>query len=221
MVESASFIMDLDLIIFDLDGTLIDSRNDIANSVNYMLTELGLNRLDNETIYSFVGNGVDSLVKRSLTEKNLDKFDTALPLFRNYYSEHLLDFTALYPNVNETIDYFKSKKKAVVTNKSGDFSIQILKSLNIYNCFEKVICGDTLENKKPHPAQINAVINDLKADRKRSLIVGDGEYDITAGKNAGIRTCGLTCGFGKKEELQKTGPDILIDDIIDLKKHFS
>lgn len=210
----------LGLIIFDLDGTLIDSRLDIANSVNYMLTGLGLNPLENKQIYSFVGNGVHALVKRSLTENHIDKFDLGLSLFKLNYSEHLLDSTVLYPNVIEMLDYFESKRKAVVTNKDESHSIAILRGLNIYDCFEKVVCGDTLHFKKPHPEQINMVISELKIDRGKALIVGDGAVDIKAGKNAKIYTCGVTYGFGSKEELLEAGADIIIDDIIDLKRHF-
>lgn len=213
--------MKIDLIIFDLDGTLIDSKVDIANSVNYMLTELGLNCLKKETIYSYVGKGVPKLIERSITEKHLDKFDKAISLFRRYYSEHLLDITALYPNVKEILDHFKPKKKAIVTNKDERYTLPILKELAIFNYFEMVICGDSMNNKKPHPEPINAVIDELKADKNRSLIVGDGSADITAGKGAKIRTCGVTYGFGSKEELQAADADIIIDDIIDLKKHFS
>ncbi len=205
--------MNIDLVIFDLDGTLINSKQDIANSVNYMMAELGLALLDNQLIYSFVGNGVGNLVKCCLTEKHLDKFDSAMLLFRQYYSDHIVDNTTLYPGIIDILDHYSSKKRAVVTNKDGGFSVFILKHLSIFDCFDKVICGDTLEKKKPDPCQINTVLSELKVDKERALIVGDGDADIKAGKNAGIHTCGLTCGFGTREALESCGADMIIDDI--------
>lgn len=212
--------MQIDLIIFDLDGTLIDSKEDIANSVNYMLSELGLNRLENETIYSYVGKGVPRLVERALSKENLDKFDKALSLFKEHYSEHLLDITTLYPNVIDTLNHYKSKKKALVTNKDERYTFPILNELDISDYFEIILCGDSMNNKKPHPEPINSVIDKLKIDKKQSVIVGDGNADITAGKNAEIFTCGVTYGFGSREELESANADIIIEDIIDLKDHF-
>ena len=209
--------MDIDLIIFDLDGTLIDSKLDIANSVNYMLLELGLDRLDNERIYSFVGNGVGNLVKCALTEKHLDKFDAAMLIFRQYYSDHIVDNTRLYPGVIDILNHYSSKKRAVVTNKDSAFSVYILKHLSIFNYFDKIVCGDSLEKKKPDPCQINNVLAELKIDKERSLIVGDGEADIKAGKNASINTCGLTYGFGTRKTLEDSAADIIIDNIACMK----
>ncbi|MGR3317417.1 MAG: HAD family hydrolase [Candidatus Anammoxibacter sp.] len=213
--------MQLDLIIFDLDGTLINSKDDIANAVNHMLTELGLNRIENKIIYSYVGKGVPKLVERSLTEKHLDKFDEAVSLFKKYYAEHLLDITTLYPNVKDILNHFRNKKKAVVTNKDQSYSLPILKELGIFNCFDKLLYGDSVANKKPHPEAIYTVIKELEVGKNRSLMVGDTNADITAGKNAKIHTCGLTYGFGSKEELQTADAELIIDDIIDLKRHFS
>lgn len=213
--------MNIDLIIFDLDGTLIDSKLDIANSVRYMLGELGLNSIDNETIYSYVGSGVGNLVKCALTEEHCDKFDNAMQLFRKYYTEHVLDNTVLYEGVNDILDYYRLKKKAVVTNKDESFATHILKSLSIFDCFDMVVYGDTLPKKKPDPDQIIAVMSELKTEKTKTLMVGDGDADIKAAKNAEIHTCGVTYGFGSRAELEKNGVEIIIDDITDMKKHFT
>ncbi len=211
--------VELDLLIFDLDGTLIDSKLDIANAVNYMLNQLGLSPLENETIYSYVGHGVANLIKRSITDDHLDKFDSANTLFRERYFAHLLDCTTLYPNVENILSHFSAKKKAVVTNKDGSWSDFILKNLGIYDNFAKVVAGDDMEKRKPDPCQINLVINELGVDRNKTLIIGDGPADINAGKNANIRTCGVTYGFGTRDEVQNA--DLVIDDIIELKDNFS
>ncbi|MGR3219612.1 MAG: HAD family hydrolase [Candidatus Anammoxibacter sp.] len=213
--------MDIDLIIFDLDGTLIDSKLDIVNSVNYMLGELGLNSIDNETIYSYVGNGAGNLVKCSLTEKHYDKFDKAEQLFMEYYTAHVLDNTVLYEGVNDVLDYYRLKKKAIVTNKVETFATHILKSLSIFDRFDMVVCGDTLPKKKPDPDQINAVMSELKIERAKTLMVGDGDADIKAAVNARIHTCGVTYGFGSRPELEKNGTEVIIDHLVDMKKHFT
>lgn len=210
-----------DLIIFDLDGTLVDSRSDIADSVNFMMAELGLGKLEDDTICSFVGKGVPNLVRRSITEKHIDKFDDGLSIFREYYFNHLLDRTALYPHVIEILDYFGSRKKAIVTNKDQRCTMPIVHGLNIAGYFDMIVCGDTLVNKKPHPEPLDAVINKLVADRGRTLIVGDGSADIIAGKSADIHTCGLTCGFGTARELEVAGADVIITDIVEMKELYS
>lgn len=213
-------VMKIDLIIFDLDGTLINSKLDIANSVNYMLEKLQLETLHNETIYTFVGNGVGNLVKSSLTEDHFDKFDDAMALFRQHYSEHLLDNTVLYDGITDILDHYKSKKKAVVTNKEGGFSRHILNYFSISDCFDEIVCGDAFPRKKPNPDQINAVIENLSVKRDNTLIIGDGDADIKAGKNANIHTCGVTYGFGSREILESMGADTIIDNISDMKNFF-
>ena len=214
-------MIDLDLILFDLDGTLIDSKTDIANAINYMLTRLKLKPLENEIIYSYVGKGVARLVKRSITNNHLDKFDMAVSLFRDYYLEHLMDNTTVYPNVNNILKYFDGKKKAIVTNKDERFALPIIDELGLTSYFDKIICGDTTSSKKPDPEPLNAVIDQLGVERDRTVIVGDGSADIEAGRRANIHTCGITGGFGSREELVGAEAQIIIDDIVELRNIFS
>ena len=213
-------MIDLDLIIFDLDGTLIDSKADIANAVNYMLSQLDIKLLENEIIHSYVGKGVARLIKCSITDNNLDKFDKAIRLFRDYYLEHLMDNTTVYPNVNSILKYFGGKKKAIVTNKDERYTSPIINDLGLLPYFDKIICGDTTSSKKPNPEPLNAVINQLGVERDKTLIVGDGSADIEAGRRANIHTCGLTGGFGSREELVESEAHIIIDDIAELKDYY-
>jgi phosphoglycolate phosphatase len=207
----------IDLIIFDLDGTLIDSKVDIADSVNFTLRELNLREIPNELIYTYVGNGVEPLIRRALeTTGGNGGVDKALDIFRAYYWEHLLDNTVLYPNVIEVIKRLSGIKKAVVSNKSERFVKKILSGLEISGYFEIVLGGDSLKNKKPHPDMINSVTEKLGISSSRTLIVGDSAVDIECGKKAGAYTCGVSYGYRERDELVNAGADWIIEDMGEL-----
>lgn len=210
-----------ELIIFDLDGTLIDSRKDIANSVNYTLKTIGLDPLEDRIITGYVGNGVRSLMEKILFPANSYLFDKGMSIFLDYYAEHLLDNTIFFPGVIETLNYFADKKMAVVTNKPENLSVKTLKGLGVYGYFEAVLGGDSLEKKKPSPEPILKVLKDLNIDKEKAVMVGDGLQDIKAGKGAGIRTCAVTYGFTKTEELTKAEPTFIINSLHELKDRIS
>ncbi len=210
-----------ELIIFDLDGTLIDSRKDIANSVNYTLKAIGLDPLEDRIITGYVGNGVRGLMEKILFPANSYLFDKGMSIFLDYYAEHLLDNTIFFPGVIETLNYFADKKMAVVTNKPENLSVKTLKGLGVYNYFKAVLGGDSLEKKKPSPEPILKVLSDLNIQKEAAIIVGDGLQDIAAGKGAGIRTCAVTYGFTKTEELTKAEPTFIINSLHELKDRIS
>src|SRR3990172_499160 len=187
--------MDIKLIIFDLDGTLIDSKVDIANGVNFTLRELNLKEVPDDLIYTYVGNGVEPLIRKSLEAAGGNGIGNALDIFRAYYLEHLLDNTVLYPNVIGVIEKLSGIKKAVVSNKSERFVKKILSGLDIAKYFEIALGGDSL---------------------KKTLIVGDSAVDIECGKRAGTYTCGVTYGYRDKKELIEAGADWIIDDMGEL-----
>lgn len=208
----------VELIIFDLDGTLIDSRIDIANSVNHTLKRLGLNPLDEKIITSYVGDGVRKLVERVLMPSNAHLFDKGLTVFLEYYSEHLLDNTFFFPGVIETLRFFSHKKMAVISNKLENLSIKTLKGLGVDRYFKSILGGDSLEKKKPNPEPVLKVLDALNIKKEKAIIVGDSPLDIEAGKSAGILTCGVTYGFKEKDEIVKAGPDFIIDSLPALKE---
>ena len=210
----------LDLVMFDLDGTLAATGRDLANSVNYIRSVLGLDPLDDRLVYSHVGRGVEHLLRMSLPEDSQDRFKEVMELFLQHYAAHLLDTTVLYPHVQEALDYFKEKKRAVVTNKLHRLTMPILRGLGIEGCFDAILGGDSAAEKKPDPSALNRVLADFAIAPARALIVGDGAADIEAGRRAGIHTCGVTYGLGKKEELVTAGPDVLIDDLRELEIYF-
>ncbi|MEK6590627.1 MAG: HAD-IA family hydrolase [Nitrospinota bacterium] len=210
----------IELIIFDLDGTLIDSKVDIANAVNFTLRELKLKEVSHELIYSFVGNGVEPLIKRvmeSVTppfeKKGSGGIERALTIFRSYYWDHLMDNTILYPHVIDVIKRLSEIKKAVVSNKSERFVKKILDGLDIDKYFEIALGGDSIKSKKPHPDILHLVMEKLGVNGRRTLIVGDSAVDIECGKRAGTFTCGVDYGYRDRSELIKAGADWIIDDM--------
>ena len=205
-----------DLIIFDLDGTLIDSRLDLANSVNYTRLQLGLSALENELIYSYVGDGASTLICRALgREPNEAEIKQALEIFLQHYKRHLLDNTVLYPGVREALDRLDSLTLTVLTNKPVDPSNEILKGLGVQNKFAVVYGGNSFEQKKPDPVGIHRILQDTGISRERALMVGDSWIDIQTGRNAEIVTCGVTYGLAS-DTLQQAQPDFLIGDMREL-----
>ncbi len=201
---------------FDLDGTLAATGRDLANSVNHVRSLLKLEPLEDSLVYGHVGRGVEHLLRSSLPEKYQNRFSEVMELFLRHYEEHLLDTTVLYPHVKEILDHFSVKKRAVVSNKLHRLTVAILRGLGIEVCFDAVLGGDSASNKKPDPSALNHVLDAFKVEPSKALIVGDGDTDIEAGKRAGVYTCGVTYGLGKREELVAAGPDFLIDDLREL-----
>ena len=214
--------IDIELFIFDLDGTLIDSKVDIANSVNHTLTSLSLPTLDHSLIYTYVGNGVVVLLEKVLASSNRSNVSKkALEMFLKHYEEHLLDKTGLYPNVLEILEYFSDVKMGLVSNKPERFVNKILKGLRVDRFFPEVIGGDTLKTKKPEPEGVNKVISAFNADPDKTVIIGDGGVDVQTGKRVGIHTCGVSYGLRDRKELVEAEADIIIDDILELKNHYT
>jgi phosphoglycolate phosphatase len=206
----------LRLIVFDLDGTLVDSKQDLALSVNAMRQHMGMPPLTIDLIGSYVGHGVKLLVSRSLganaTEENIE---TGLAFFLDYYREHMLDNTAPYPGVAETLKGLAQVKMAVLTNKPVIFSREMLTRLDFSRYFSFVYGGNSFPQKKPDPVGLNQLMHDLQVSTHETLMVGDSDTDILTGRNAGVLTCGVTYGIGA-HTLEKVPPDLVIDDMREL-----
>ena len=210
----------VDLIIFDLDGTLVDTCHDLANSVNFALNALDLPPLELQEVISHVGDGLKKLMDRSLPKDRLGEMNEAIDIFRSHYREHLLDFSVFYPKVENVLNYFRGKKMAVVSNKPEEFTRLILKGLRRADLFEIILGGDSLPVMKPDPGPILHILKQLSVSPEKTAIVGDGTTDIEAGKAANVWTCAVTYGLKKKEVLLKMKPDFMIEDIVELKKIF-
>jgi phosphoglycolate phosphatase len=203
----------MDLLIFDLDGTLIDSRLDLANAVNATRAHMGKEALTNERVYSFVGNGAPVLIRRSLGEQATEaEIQEALEFFLEYYRDHDLDFTTLYAGVKESLERLSAsgKKMAVLTNKPVRMSRHIVEGLGVAPCFFQVYGGNSFEFKKPNPIGIEALMREAGVDRARTLMVGDSYVDVQTARNAKVQCCGVTYGFAP-ESLADPAPDIVVD----------
>jgi len=209
----------VDLIIFDFDGTLADTREDLAASANSVLRELFLPELPVDVIIGFVGEGITPLLERLLGAERLHLVEEAVALYTKHHRDHLLDKTCLYPGVPEALEHFRSKKKAIISNKSHEFTARVAEGLGIADHFAVILGGDSTPNRKPHPEPVERVLEMLGVTRDRTAMVGDSPLDVLVGKRAGLLTCAVTYGFRPREELIRAGPDLLLDDIRELKRY--
>jgi phosphoglycolate phosphatase len=214
------------LIVFDLDGTLIDSRRDLAFSLNLAIQAMGLRPLPLSTITAFVGDGVRKLIERALRESggaapDVAQKDEALRLFLAEYERHMLDSTKLYQGVRETLDALPWAKFAIASNKIESFSRAILEGLGIAKRFCAIIGGDSVSRHKPDPAPVLEAMRRCGCAAAETAMVGDSAVDILSGKNAGAITCGVAGGYRDVEELRAAECDFLIDTIADLPACFT
>lgn len=219
--------IDKELILFDLDGTLIDSAPDLALSINYMLTQVGRDTFSEETIDLWVGNGASVLVKRALSssktiDENIDNtlFQEALSIFLNYYRDNCCVKTVPYPNVKVTLQTLKDSayRLAIVTNKPFDFIKPILIKLELIDLFEIYIGGDTLTKRKPEPEPLLYICEKLNIKTENSLMIGDSKNDILAAKSAGIESIGVSYGYNYGEDISVYNPNLVVDDFSDILK---
>ena len=206
-----------DLLIFDLDGTLIDSKRDLADSVNAMRIHLGEPPLADETVYSYVGNGAPVLVRRALPGRPEEEIELGLRYFLEYYRDHMLDATTLYPGVREALDQLMDSpvKMAVLTNKPVRFSEHLIKGLGLDGHFFRIYGGNSFEEKKPHPKGIEMLMEESGIGRDRTIMVGDSAVDILTARNAQVRACGVSWGF-QPETFAAAPPDFVIDQMSEL-----
>ncbi|MCI0693818.1 HAD-IA family hydrolase [candidate division KSB1 bacterium] len=199
-----------DLLIFDLDGTLVDTRRDLANAVNYALRQLGKNEVEVDTVTGYVGDGVRKLLERALGHAAKTGLETAHRHFRSYYHEHIADFSQPYPGVREVLAHFARKQKAILTNKPQEFTEALLQRLDIRRHFAMVIGGQPNLKLKPDPEAVFKILHHFNLPASRVLIIGDGENDILAGQAAKIVTCAVAYGFRPEEKLRALQPDFVL-----------
>jgi phosphoglycolate phosphatase len=208
----------MDLLIFDLDGTLIDSKRDLALSVNATRAHLGMGPLDIGKISSYVGNGAPVLIRRALGEQATDALvEEGLEFFLEYYREHTLDSTRLYPGVKESLDRLRAagKRLAVLTNKPVAPSRGIVEGLGVSGHFFQIYGGNSFVFKKPNPIGVEKLMAEAGVDRGHTLMVGDSGVDVETARNAGVQACGVTYGFAP-ETLSNPAPDLLVDRMEEL-----
>jgi phosphoglycolate phosphatase len=203
-----------DLLIFDLDGTLIDSKRDLADSVNATRVWGGLPPLSDEIVSSYVGNGAPVLIRRAFPDADETILARALQFFLDYYREHMLDATTLYPGVREALDRLHDANVplAILTNKPVRFSVRLIEGLGLDQHFFRIYGGNSFEEKKPNPKGIEMLMEESKAERARTVMVGDSSVDILTARNAGVQACGVSWGF-QPETFVEAPPDFVIDDM--------
>lgn len=190
--------MESQLIIFDLDGTLIDSRADLAAGVNHMRAHYGLDALPLETVCGYIGNGVRKLVERSIQDADVD-VDEALQINKDYYFSHLTVHTTLYDGVAEGLQSLidAGHKIAILTNKPGEPSREIMKAFGLDHLFAAIIGGGDVPNLKPEPDGVFQCLEISGVEKSRAWMVGDHYTDLAVGENAGIRNVLVEYGFGE------------------------
>lgn len=209
------------LLLFDLDGTLIDSSQDIANAANYALEKAGLPTRTREEIAFFIGDGVIKLVERMLYDHERERAPDVtvdqdlcrkvLKLVKEHYSQNLLTFTKPYPGVNETLRWLMEYPKAVLTNKPHGMTAEILKGLGWSDQFSFVLGGDTAHRKKPDPSPVLDALRHFSAQPTDALFVGDSLLDIQAARAAGVPVCAVLYGYGDRDLIAAAGPDFTIE----------
>ena len=203
-------------VIFDLDGTLVDTLNDVTAGVNHALRLMGLSPLSKDQVKKAVGPGKEEFVRVVFPDEDNPDMDRFLSLFREFYWEHCLDETGLYPGMIEILSTLKNGKLAVASNKPSRFTHRILEGLGIREWFDEVLGPEDVIHAKPHPEMILKVVDSLHANPAEVLFVGDTDMDMQAGREAGVIICGVRYGYGPADDLLKYNPDYFIDMPMDL-----
>lgn len=214
---------DIEAILFDLDGTLVDSVPDLAAATDAMLVELGRPPAGEAQVREWVGNGAERLVKRALTgemdgEPSAAELERAFPLFMAQYQQHLYGQSRLYPGVKECLADLRERGLALglVTNKPERFIAPLLTALGIAEDFAVVVGGDTLAQKKPHPAPLLHAAQQLSVEPAAALMVGDSRNDVLAARRAGMSVVCVPYGYNHGEDIHLTSPDAVVEDLREL-----
>lgn len=212
------------MILIDLDGTLVDSVPDLAYCVDELMVRLGRPPRGEAAVRNWVGNGVERLVRRSLTgsldgEPSDADFDRAYPIFLELYAENTSKRSVLYPGVRDGLDYLLTNGYPLgcVTNKAAQFTLPLLKDLGVLDAFGLVVSGDTLPEKKPHPAPLLHAAAHFGVEPAEALMIGDSVSDVKAARAAGFSIVCMTYGYNHGQDIRTADPDAVIDSMAELK----
>ena len=204
-------------LVFDLDGTLIDSKMDLVNSVNATLREMKREALPTDVVASYVGSGAPVLIRRSLGgSPSEEELKRALAFFLVHYEEHKLEHTRLYPGVAETLAELKSLPMSVLTNKPEKISVRILEGLGVAQYFRSIYGGNSFETKKPDPAGAKQILSEFGLHASEAAMVGDSEVDVQTARNAGMASVIVNFGFGTHDRAAHPA-DVYIDQFEQLR----
>ena len=213
-----------EMVLIDVDGTLVDSVPDLAYCVDEMMDRIGLPRRGEQAVRQWVGNGVERLVRRALTnsldgEPDEALFQRAYPVFLELYAENTSKRSRLYPGVVEGLDFLQGAgyRLGCVTNKAEQFTLPLLRDLGILDRFEIVVSGDTLPKKKPDPLPLLHAAERLGARPESSLMIGDSQSDVKAARAAGFSIVCMSYGYNHGEDIRDYHPDAVIDSMAELR----
>ncbi len=203
-------------LIFDLDGTLIDSQRDLIRSVSATLREMGREELHEDTVSGYIGHGAPQLVGRALgSGATEDECQRALKFFLAYYEDHKLDSTCAYPGVPEALEHLAAFPMAILTNKPVRVSMRILKELGLAKYFRAVYGGNSFETKKPDPFGARTILREFGAAPAEAILIGDSEVDVQTARNAGTLAASVNYGFGTHDRAAYPA-DIYLNWLTDL-----
>lgn len=200
------------LLVFDLDGTLIDSGTDLARAVNHVLAFFKLPKKSKETILSYIGDGEEVLMSRALGERGTDRHREGMAIFYRYYEDHLLDNTSLYPGVKDMLEAFAGTRKIIVTNKTFRFAVKIASHLNIIGYFEEIVGIDNSPYRKPDGNLIRWLEERYSVKSGEICVIGDGVADIRLAKNGKAVSCAFLKGLTNRSLLTVHNPDLVYED---------
>lgn len=217
----------LRLVMYDLDGTLVDSVPDLAIATDGMLEDMNLPKAGEEKVRLWIGNGIPILVKRALVDDmdgdrpgivGREIFVKAYESFKHHYSVEVGKHSCLYPGIKEFLQAMADKgtQQAVVTNKSELFTSKLLKMMGIDHFFQLSLGGDSLDQQKPHPMPLLHAMEHFGVSKQHSIMIGDSSNDIKAAKAAGIRVIGLPYGYNHGEPIESSGPDLVVNNLTEL-----
>lgn len=203
----------LKAVLFDLDGTLIDSEKDIAEAANFTRVHYGLKPVSDSTIATFVGNGVMVLLSKALETKDEVRIQEAHEVFKSHYRDHCADHTKVFPGILELLEAFKKKgiKMGVVSNKPQEFTDAILEKLGLVGYFEVAFGPEATVNRKPHPEPLLTALKRMGVSTSEAVMIGDSVVDIEAARAAKVLVGVFTHGYGTRETLSASDPDWLVD----------
>jgi phosphoglycolate phosphatase len=200
-------------LIFDLDGTLIDSKVDLVTSVNAMLRAMGRGELPSETVASYIGHGAPQLIASALgPDAAAEEKKTALRIFLAHYQDHKLNATRAYPGVGEALVALARCPMAVLTNKPSKLSVEIMEGLGLAKYFRAIYGGDSFEKKKPDPSGALAILRELGAVPEEVALVGDSDVDVQTARNTGTLAVGVNYGFGQHDR-SSSPADFYVNDL--------
>ncbi len=204
------------LIIYDLDGTLVDTLQDITSAANHMLSRLNAPLLTSDRVRRFVGRGIQQLVAECLNTDDPQRIQEGLGIYRAHYRQHLVDHSRLYPGTRDVLEHFRMRTQAVITNKPNPYSRELLAALGVADYFLDIIGGDSPYPRKPDPTSLRSTMERVGATPEETLLVGDSPIDIETGRRAGVFTVTVTHGVADREELAAAAPDLMVGDLTEL-----